>query len=123
MRAQILIVDDDEDLRDTVQMLLEASGFSVAVAANGRAALEGLQNGTRPGLILLDLMMPEMNGWQFLEHARRDARLGSIPIVIMTAHTSRDPAGVPPEDVLHKPFDAQRLLATITHHLPSAAGP
>jgi CheY-like chemotaxis protein len=110
----ILVVDDDNDLRETLQMLLEASGFSVAVAANGRAALEHLRTGTRPRLILLDLMMPEMNGWQFLEHARRDASLASIPIVIMTAHKS--PALPPPplDDVLHKPFDAADLLATIT---------
>jgi CheY-like chemotaxis protein len=119
MTGPILVVDDDNDLRETLQMLLEEGGFSVAVAANGRAALEHLQAGARPSLILLDLMMPEMNGWQFLEHARRDASLGSIPIVIMTAHKSPalpDCPPLPPDAVLHKPFDAARLLATIARH-------
>jgi CheY-like chemotaxis protein len=121
MSKHILIVDDDDDLRETLQILLEASGFSVSVAPNGRAALDRIHAGPPPSLILLDLMMPEMNGWQFLEHARDDASLASIPIVIMTAHRSREPSTVPPEDVLHKPFDAPKLFATIAHHLPSAS--
>jgi CheY-like chemotaxis protein len=121
--GDILIVDDDEDLRESVQMILEARGFSVAVAANGRVALERIQNGTRPSLILLDLMMPEMNGWQFLERVRRDASLGSIPIVIMTAHRSRDLPGVAPDDVLHKPFDASELLAIVTKRNLSTGEP
>src|SRR5204863_872330 len=84
MTGPVLVVGDDDDLRETVQVVLEESGLRVTVAANGRAALEQLRAGARPSLILLDLMMPEMNGWQFLEHARKDATLGSIPIVIMT---------------------------------------
>jgi CheY-like chemotaxis protein len=120
MNGHVLVVDDDDDLRDTVQMLLEESGFSVTVAANGRAALERVQAGPRPDVILLDLMMPEMNGWQFLAHAREDAALGTIPIVIMTAHKSIDVPGVRPEDVLHKPFDAGKLLAMVARHV--AAG-
>jgi CheY-like chemotaxis protein len=121
MSPHILIVDDDADLRETLQILLEASGYSVTVAENGRAALERIAAGPRPGLVLLDLMMPEMNGWQFIEHARRDASLASLPIVIMTAHRSRDPSTVRPEAVLHKPFDTPKLLATIALHLPSAS--
>ena len=93
------------------------SGFVVTVAANGRAALEQLQSGDRPRLILLDLMMPEMNGWEFLERARQDESLGSIPIVVMTAHKSTDLPRVAPEDVLHKPFNATTLLATIARHM------
>jgi CheY-like chemotaxis protein len=121
MTQHILVVDDDADLRETLQILLEVSGFSVAVAENGRAALQRIHAGPRPSLILLDLMMPEMNGWQFLEHARQDASLASLPIVIMTAHRSRDPSTVPPGDVLHKPFDTPKLLATIALHLPSTS--
>jgi CheY-like chemotaxis protein len=120
MSDHILVVDDDDDLRETVQMLLEEMGFSVTVAANGRVALERIHTGSHPNLILLDLMMPEMNGWQFLEHVRHDESLGSIPIVIMTAHRSRDPSGLPPEDFLHKPFDAPKLLASVALHLARA---
>lgn len=118
MNGHILVVDDDADLRETVQMLLELEGFAVTAAANGRAALERLRAGERPGLILLDLMMPEMNGWEFLQHARQDPNLGSIPIVIMTAHGAADLPPVPAEDLLRKPFDAAKLLATVARHLP-----
>ena len=120
MTGPILVVDDNDDLRETVQMLLEAQGFSVAAAADGRAALEHLRTGARPVLILLDLMMPDMNGWQFLEHMRRDPGTGAIPIVIMTAHKSVDLAALAPEDVLHKPFDAGKLLATIARHVAAS---
>jgi CheY-like chemotaxis protein len=119
----ILVVDDNDDLRETLQMLLEQGGFSIAVAANGRAALAALRGGARPSLILLDLMMPEMNGWEFLEQARRDERLASIPIVIMTAHKSNDLPPVPPEDVLLKPFDAATLFAAIARHVARPSPP
>jgi CheY-like chemotaxis protein len=122
MTPQLLVVDDDNDLRETLQMLLEESGFMVTTAANGRAALERLRSGARPDLILLDLMMPEMNGWDFLARVRPDATLGSIPIVIMTAHKSIDVPSVPREDVLHKPFDSSKLLATIARHVDHVGG-
>jgi two-component system, chemotaxis family, chemotaxis protein CheY len=115
MKRDILVVDDDPDLRDTLLILLKDRGFAVRAAANGRAALEQI-NAERPCLILLDLMMPEMNGWQFIEHVRQDPSLSSIPIVIMTAHKSNGLPALPAEDVLHKPFDVAKLLATIERH-------
>jgi CheY-like chemotaxis protein len=117
MTGPILVVDDNDDLRETVQMLLEQFGYTVAVAANGQEALERLEGGARPSVILLDLMMPELNGWQFFERARQDARLASIPLVIMTAHKPTDAVRFPPADVLQKPFDAAELLATIARHV------
>jgi CheY-like chemotaxis protein len=111
----ILVVDDDADLRETLQMLLEDSGFVVAASPNGRVALDHLRDGGRPSLILLDLMMPEMNGWQFLGHVRADGALASIPVVVMTA---RKAAELPMEDVLYKPFDSDELLAMIARHVP-----
>jgi CheY-like chemotaxis protein len=117
MTGHILVIDDNDDLRETVQMLLEASGYSVVTAANGRAALAHLKDGARPGLILLDLMMPDMNGWQFLEHARGDQSLSAIPILIMTAHQPTDVARMPLAEVVPKPFDAATLLAAIARHV------
>jgi CheY-like chemotaxis protein len=114
VNGHILVVDDDPDLRETLQMLLEASGFAVATAANGQAALDHLRSGARPSLILLDLMMPEMNGWEFLEHSRADASLAGIPIVIMTAHKAA--TDLPLDDVLYKPFNAAKLLAVAGRH-------
>jgi CheY-like chemotaxis protein len=116
MTGYILVVDDDADLRDTLLMLLKQNGFTAKAAANGRAALDEV-NAERPSLVLLDLMMPEMNGWQFVEHVRQDPRLGSLPIVIMTAHKPDGLPALPSEDVLHKPFNVAQLLATIDRHV------
>jgi CheY-like chemotaxis protein len=117
MTSNILVVDDDADLRETLQLLLDDSGYGVTAVANGRAALDQLKAGARPSLILLDLMMPEMNGWQFLERARADSMLGSIPVVIMTARRKGgDLLPAPSRQVLHKPFDRFKLLTTIARY-------
>lgn len=114
MTGNILVVDDDTDLRETLQVLLDDSGYGVTAVASGKAALEKLKTGVRPTLILLDLMMPEMNGWQFLEHARADEVLDAIPVVIMTARRKgTDLLPAPSRDILHKPFDTEKLLHTI----------
>jgi CheY-like chemotaxis protein len=117
MSGHILVVDDDADLRETLQAILDDSGYGVIAVANGQAALEQLQAGARPRLILLDLMMPEMNGWQFLERARADSILDAIPVVIMTARKAADLLPLPSsEHVLHKPFDSSKLLTTIARY-------
>ena len=113
MTASILVVDDDADLRQTLQLLLNDSGYRVTAAANGQAALDQLTAGARPDLILLDLMMPEMNGWQFLERARADPALASIPVVIMTARKATDSLPVPSPEVIRKPFDSAMLLSAV----------
>jgi CheY-like chemotaxis protein len=113
MTASILVVDDDADLRQTLQLLLDDSGYRVTAAASGQAALDQLLAGARPDLILLDLMMPEMNGWQFLERAHADAALASIPVVIMTARKAADSLQNPPGEVLRKPFAYGQLLSTL----------
>ena len=113
---EILVVDDDADLRETLQLLLDDSGYGVTAVANGQAALDRLKAGDRPSLILLDLMMPEMNGWQFLERAQADAVLDSIPVVIMTARKKGELLPAPSKQVLHKPFDSDELLKTIARH-------
>jgi CheY-like chemotaxis protein len=115
---EILVVDDDADLRDTLQLLLNDRGYDVTAVAGGRAALDRLKAGARPRLILLDLMMPDMNGWQFLEQTRADAALRSIPVVIMTARTTANPALLPAGPVLQKPFDSQQLLDTVARIAP-----
>jgi CheY-like chemotaxis protein len=116
MTGDILVVDDDADLRETLELLLSDSGYGVTAVASGQAALDQLKAGARPNLILLDLMMPEMNGWQFLERARADSMLGSIPVVIMTARRADDLLPAPSKHVLHKPFDSAKLLHTIARY-------
>jgi CheY-like chemotaxis protein len=85
----ILIVDDDVDVRESIGDALEDEGFHVAGAANGKEALELLRNDKlRPELILLDVMMPEMDGWAFRTEQRSDPDIASIPVIVFTAHGS-----------------------------------
>lgn len=80
----ILIVEDDADNRDTLAQLLLIKGYRVKCVSNGRQALDFLDRGTRPCIILLDLLMPDMNGWQFRDLLVVDPSLASIPIVVIT---------------------------------------
>ncbi len=83
----LLLVDDDERVREALVALLEAQGYPVVGAANGREALDVLRvRGLRPGLILLDLMMPVMDGWQFRAAQLADAELATVPVVVFSAH-------------------------------------
>src|SRR4051812_30460195 len=81
----VMIVDDDESILDGLAELLESEGFRVATALHGMAAIEQLQAGLRPCVILLDLMMPVMDGWDFRQRQLADPRLRNIPVVIITA--------------------------------------
>jgi CheY-like chemotaxis protein len=84
---RILIVEDERDIRDTLKEILELEGFEATAAQNGREALQLLEEIARPCLILLDLMMPVMDGWQFLEVIERERAhvLATIPIVVVSA--------------------------------------
>src|SRR5436190_16847988 len=84
IRPMILVVDDQIDLRDAIAVLLEVEGYAVVDAENGREALKYLQNGTNVAAIVLDLMMPVMDGWQFLEERRRNAAWLRIPTIVVT---------------------------------------
>lgn len=81
----IMVVDDDADIREGVRDLLESKGYSVVTATNGIEALAELHKGARPAVILLDLMMPVMDGYQFATEYRKSATFGRIPIVAVTA--------------------------------------
>jgi CheY-like chemotaxis protein len=85
MAKLILIVEDDSDVARLLAEILEAEGYCTAVAANGREALNHLRNNGHPDLILLDMMMPVMDGWQFREEQRKLPALDSIPVVTVTA--------------------------------------
>lgn len=83
---RVLIVEDDGDIRSSVSELLESEGYEVATAVNGREALALLRAGAElPGVILLDLMMPELDGYQFREEQLADEKLKHIPVVLMSA--------------------------------------
>ena len=86
IRPTVLVVDDSEDIRTTIQDVLEDQGFTVACAANGRQALDMLLRGLKPALILLDLTMPEMDGWTFRQEQQKVPRLAQIPVVLFSGH-------------------------------------
>jgi len=119
--ATVLIVEDDVDIRETVRELLEDEGYHVLVAENGERALEALERpkpGDRPCLILVDLLMPVMDGRALIEalHQRRD--LSQIPVIVMSALGSL--GGLPPGTrVLRKPLAVDNFLAAIEEHCPA----
>jgi CheY-like chemotaxis protein len=114
---RILVVDDDPDIRETLAELLQEEGYGVTSAAHGGEALSALRTEPRPGLILLDLMMPIMDGWQFRAEQRRDASIASIPVVIISA-TGRDDvvSALGAAQFLKKPINLEQLLAAVEQH-------
>ena len=114
MKNMILVVDDDADVRATLSVVLEEEGYGVQVASNGREALDWLLGHEAPRMILLDLMMPVMDGWTMLDEIAHLPALGGVPIVVLSAADERTVA-VRPDVVgyLSKPVDLQQLLAAI----------
>lgn len=112
-----MLVDDDDDMRTSLRHFLADEGFDVHTARNGRDALTRLQDIASPGLILLDLMMPIMDGNEFLVERGRDDRLAKIPVIIMSAWTrdwNGDTVGV--EAVLTKPINPEHLLTVVAQY-------
>ncbi len=114
-RASILVVDDDVDIRETLAEVLEIEGYGVETAEHGRAALDMLGEGTSPSVILLDLMMPVLDGYGFLAARAATPAIARIPVIVITAGgISRERLGS--VEVLPKPVDLPRLLETIAKH-------
>lgn len=116
----VLVVDDDPDIRESIEELLRSDGLDAAVAANGEEALRVLGE-RRIGVILLDLMMPVMDGRQLVEEMRR--RSMNVPVVLLSA--GRDLRRVSQElglPAVEKPFDLDDLLAKVRDNLEIAAG-
>jgi CheY-like chemotaxis protein len=109
--GSVLIVDDDVDGVTALRYLLESHGYRVQSAGNGREALHYLRQGARPSVVILDLAMPIMNGWQFLAAREGDEALASIPVIVVTA--SQPAPGAESEMVMTKPVDLDALLDRI----------
>ncbi len=117
-RHTVLLVEDDPDVREATATFLECSGFDVAVAGDGRDALGSLEGGLRPCLILLDLMMPRLSGFEFRRIQLADPKIAAIPVVVLSAagDLARRTAHLTPDDVLAKPPDLSVLAALIERH-------
>ncbi len=111
----ILVVEDDFAIRETIAELLESEGYGVRRAANGAEALDRLHGEGLPSVILLDLMMPVMDGWEFRSRQRSDPALSGIPVVVLSADNALEQkvSNLGVQAWLSKPFEIDRLLDTI----------
>jgi CheY-like chemotaxis protein len=119
LMSRILIVEDDEDIRSDLAAILKIKGYGVEASCNGEEALELLGSTTEPpSVILLDLMMPVMNGWEFLEARRGRPALTGIPVIILSGDGNLDPEVVSKHAVgfLRKPFELSQLLVMVAEH-------
>jgi CheY-like chemotaxis protein len=114
----ILIVEDDYDIREALTEILEGEGYPVRVATNGLEALGVIDGAAAPCLILLDLMMPVMNGWQFRGEQLRRPRVAGVPVVVISANSGllQKTASLGAAAVLRKPISIDVLLETIKTH-------
>lgn len=119
----VLIVDDDADIRAVLSEFLEDEGYSIATAGNGREALAYLHAHPLTSVILLDLMMPIMNGFQFRAAQQSDPAMSSIPVVVMTARGPLAPASMGVDDVLQKPMDLDSLLLSLSRAQRNSSAP
>jgi two-component system response regulator MprA len=120
-RGWLLVIDDDHDIRLSLQDVLEVEGYRVITASSGREALEFLRQGLRPELILLDLMMPDVSGWEFRARQRADPALASIPVVVISGQglSAHDVAELGVDGYLPKPVDLDTLLSTVERFVSS----
>lgn len=118
----ILIVEDEHNIRAVLTEILEDEGYAVASAPNGLEALVFLQE-HRPQLILLDLGMPIMTGWEFREQQRRDPALADIPVIVMSAtpHLNQTAAALHAADCLDKPIELNQLLGMVEQYCSDPA--
>jgi CheY-like chemotaxis protein len=118
----ILIVEDEQEIRAVLTEILEDEGYTVNSVPNGLEALAFLQE-QRPQLILLDLGMPVMTGWEFREQQRRDPALADIPVIVMSAipHLSQTAATLQAANCLEKPIELNVLLAMVKQYCSDTA--
>jgi CheY-like chemotaxis protein len=110
----ILIIDDDAAATDSLTDILAAEGYTVSTAKNGKLALAQLSSAQLPRLIILDLFMPEMDGWEFRREQLKNAKLRDIPVVVMTGASVY--AGIDANVIVHKPLDVARFISLVERY-------
>jgi CheY-like chemotaxis protein len=114
---QILIIDDDAGIRETLCYVIRLQGYTAEAVSNGREALAYLSSHPAPKLMMVDLMMPEMSGWEFLEQVRKIEELKTIPVVISSAYDENSKR-LPEYLQLPKPIDMGRLSKILKEYCP-----
>jgi CheY-like chemotaxis protein len=119
--GSILVVEDDVDIRDALTLVLQGEGYQVDSAANGREALDHLRQGSRANLIVLDLMMPIMDGWQFRQEQERDPDLAAIPVMIVSGdgNVKQQATNIGAIDYARKPIDLDLFVGLVGRHCPT----
>jgi CheY-like chemotaxis protein len=113
----ILVVDDDADIRHSLTEILVDEGYAALTAGNGSEALSLIRANHAPSLIVLDLMMPVMDGYEFLAEQKRDEDLARIPVVVVTADVRKRPEELGVAAVVAKPFSVGELLEKIETYI------
>lgn len=115
---KILLVEDDDDVREPLAELLQDRGYEVVAAVNGRDAMAELKRSPAPCLIILDLMMPVMDGWEFRAQQMADPDLSAIPVVVLSgiADAKQHAINLKAVDYLAKPIDLGRLYKAVEEH-------
>jgi two-component system, chemotaxis family, chemotaxis protein CheY len=121
--ARVLIVDDDDLIREALQIALQDAGIAVRTAEHGKAALDTLDTWP-PDLILLDLMMPVMDGWAFREAQRARPAAASIPVIVFSAARglTESAESLRPVRLIQKPFDLEEVLTAVFGILQRSSG-
>lgn len=110
---RVLLIEDEKSIQQMMRDVLEINGYEVHSAGNGREGIDMLtQLEPLPSVILLDLMMPGMNGWQFLDHQRNDPRLKHIPVVVCSAY-KESAKSIRPAAIVDKPVQLKCLLGAV----------
>lgn len=112
----VLVVDDHEDVRDALKTLLRAEGYAVETAENGREALAALYGGLQPWVIILDLMMPVMGGFEFRQEQLNHPQFAQIPVIVFSSMDDPHAGHLGADAYLQKPADSDRLLALLRKH-------
>ena len=113
----VLLVEDDDFIRQEIKEALQDEGYKVESAAHGKEALAILAKGSKPSIVLLDLMMPVMNGWEFLKAFKKDEAYSGIPVVILSAFADRATIiGGDAISVLRKPINLDALFHVLDEH-------
>ncbi len=117
----VLIVEDDTDSREALTEFLIDGGYLPLAVADGVEALSHLRSGGRPSLIVLDLILPRIDGWRFLAIVAESPEMASIPVVVSSgADIKANPPGVPADHILQKPLDPNALMSFVTRYCGSA---
>lgn len=119
-RGKLLLVEDDEDIRATLSDVLSWEGYELILAANGREGLEALRGTKGIDVILLDLIMPVMNGWEFRRVQLDDPALAGVPCVVLSASA---PGAAKPARYLRKPFEISQLIGALEELISPKPGP